>query len=284
MRDGTQQKDQFMQKSFVSKFVPALAFVVGWSAPQISSAQFAAAVVSYDSGAGTTAAYQDSTRALGAPTTFIGYQDADPFNPAYSAAHLVSVGAGGSITLSFSQPILNTAHAFGLDFNIFGNTGFIITNSTDENWNYIGAPATDGSLFANNPGITRVSVSADNVNFFALNPLLAPTVDTYFPSDTAGNFQLPMHPALTGGSFAGLDLTGIRALYAGSGGGAGYDISWAQDGLGTSVALGSISYVRIEVLSGKSEIDALVAVPEPTTLSLAFLGCGALLIARRNRA
>lgn len=273
-----------MNKSFVSKFVSALAFVVGLSSVQPSSAQFASAVISYNPGAGTSATYQDATRALGSPTTFIGYQDADPFNPAYSASHLVSVGAGGWLTLSFNQPILNTAHAFGLDFSIFGNTGFIITNSTDENWNYIGAPATDGTLFANNTGVTRVSVSADNVNFFTLNPLLAPTVDSYFPADTAGDFRLPMNPALTGGSFAGLDLAGIRALYAGSGGGAGYDISWAQDGLGNSVALGSISYVRIEVLSGKSEIDALVAVPEPTTLSLAFLGLGALIVARRNRA
>lgn len=278
------KKDQLMQKSFVTTFVPALALASALSLAQTGSAQFATAVNSYNAGSGTTVAYQDPTRALGAPTAFIGYQDADPFNPPYDSAHLVSVGAGGSITLSFSQPILNTAHAFGLDFSIFGNTGFIITNSTDENWNYIGAPATDGSLFANNPGVTRVSVSADNVNFFTLNPLLAPTVDTYFPSDTAGDFRLPMNPALTGGSFAGLDLVGIRALYAGSGGGAGYDISWAQDGLGNSVALGSISYVRIEVLSGKSEIDALVAVPEPTTLSLVFLGLGALLVARRNRA
>jgi hypothetical protein len=268
-----------MQKSFGSKFVPVLAFVVGLASAQIVSAQFASAVVSYDPGAGTTATYQDSTRALGAPTTFIGYQDADPFNPAYSASHLVSVGAGGWLTLSFNQPILNTAHAFGLDFNIFGNTGFIIING-----DYSGGGITDGSLFANNTGVTRVSVSADNVNFFALNPLLAPTVDGYFPSDAAGDFRLPMNPALTGSSFAGLGLAGISALYAGSGGGAGYDISWAQDGLGNSVALGSISYVRIEVLSGKSEIDALVAVPEPTTLSLAFLGLGALIVARRNRA
>jgi hypothetical protein len=273
-----------MKESFVPHFVPALAVACALTLTQTGRAQFASSVISYNAGSGTTAAYQDPTRSLGAPTTFIGYQDADPFNPAYSASHLVSVGAGGSLTLAFNQPIFNTSHAFGLDFNIFGNTGFIITNSTDENWNYIGTPATDGSLFAANEGVTRVSVSSDGLNFFTLNPLLAPTVDTLFPSDTAGDFRVPVNPGLNNGSFAGLDLAGIRALYAGSGGGAGYDISWAQDGFGNSVALGSISFVRIEVLSGKAEIDALVAVPEPTTLSLAFFGISALIIARRSRA
>ena len=273
-----------MQKSFVLKFVPVLALASVLSFTQTGVAQFASSVTSYNAGAGTTASYQDPTRSLGAPTTFIGYQNADPFNAPYQAAHLVSVGAGGWLTVAFSQPILNTGHAFGLDFSIFGNSGFVITNGTDENWNYIGAPATDGSLYGNNFGVTRVLVSADNVNYFTLNPLFAQTVDSYFPTDAAGDFRLPMNPALTGSSFAGLDLAGISALYAGSGGGMGYDISWAQDGLGNSVALGSISYVRVEVLSGKSEIDALVAVPEPTTLSLALLGMGALLVTLRQRA
>jgi len=268
-----------MQKSFVTKLVPTLVLASVLSLIQTGSAQFATSVSSYNAGSGTTAAYQDPTRALGAPTTFIGYQDADPFNAPYSSTHLVSVGTGGWLTVAFSQPILNTAHAFGLDFSIFGNSGFTITNG-----DYSGGGITDGSLYGNNFGVTRVLVSADNVNYYALNPLFAQTVDGYFPSDAAGDFRLPMNPALTGNSFAGLGLAGMSALYAGSGGGMGYDISWAQDGLGNSVALGSISYVRVEVLSGKSEIDALVAVPEPTTLSLAFLGLGALIITRRNRA
>src|SRR6478752_6481915 len=124
-----------MKESFVPYFVPALAVACALTLTQTGRAQFASSVISYNAGSGTTAAYQDPTRSLGAPTTFIGYQDADPFNPAYSASHLVSVGAGGSLTLAFNQPIFNTSHAFGLDFNIFGNTGFIITNRTDENWN-----------------------------------------------------------------------------------------------------------------------------------------------------
>jgi len=264
-----------MQKySFVSVALGGALFI-----SQTCPAQFASRVVSYSPGIGASASYQDASRALGAPTTFIGYQNTDPFNPAYATTDLVSVGVGGSLTLGFSQPILNTAHAFGLDFSIFGNAGFIITNG-----DYAGGGITDGSLFAQNTGVTRVSVSMDNVTYFELNPLLAPTVDTYFPTDASGNYQTPMNPALTGSSFAGLDLAGIRALYAGSGGGAGYDISWAQDGWGNNVSLASVSFVRIDVLSGKSDIDALVAVPEPTTLSLALLGLAGTGWMRGNRA
>src|SRR5205814_9942462 len=54
------------------------------------SAQYADSVVAFSSGAGAIPGYADPTRALGAPTTFIGYQNADPFNPPYQSTHLVS--------------------------------------------------------------------------------------------------------------------------------------------------------------------------------------------------
>jgi len=220
-----------------------------------SLAQYADSVVSYTSGSGVSVSYTDPTRALGSPTVFIGYQNADPFNPPYQATHLVSIGAGGSLTLAFNSPILNSpTHPFGLDFIIFGNTGFIENFSTG---------MTDGSLFGNNTGTTHVWVSADNLTYYQLNPALAPTVDGLYPTDAAGAFSQPVNPALTQSGFAGLDLAGIRSLYNGSGGGTGYDISWAQDGGGQSIFLPSISFVRLDVLSGKSEIDAISAVPEP---------------------
>jgi len=239
-----------------------------------SFAQYAGSVASYTSGAGVTAGYNDPTHALGSPTVFIGYQNADPFNPPYQATDLVSVGTGGSLTLAFNAPILNSpTHPFGLDFIIFGNTGFIENFSTG---------TTDGSLFGNNTGSTRVWVSADNLTYYQLNPAFAPTVDSLFPTDAAGAWSQPVNPALTQSSFAGLDLAGIRSLYNGSGGGTGYDIAWAQDGGGQSVFLPSISFVRVEVLSGKSEIDAIAAVPEPNVLPLAAL-CALLWYYLRTR-
>ena len=103
-------------------------------------------------------------------------------------------------------------------------------------------------------------------------------------TDGIGDFGLPVNPSLTASSFAGKNLADIRALYNGSGGGSSYDISWAQDGLDQSVSLTSIEFVRVEVLSGNAEIDGIVAVPEPTSLSLAILGTSALIVARRKRA
>ena len=175
----------------------------------------------------------------------------------------MSVVAGGSLTLRFSAPIANSSsNKFNLDFIIYGNSGFIITNDYDfDAWDWVGTPATDASFFGDNPGLTRVSVSQDGTNFFLLNTNLAPTVDALFPSDGSADFQTPLNPTLTPDNFAGATLSQIRTLYAGSAGGAGYDISWAQDTDGNPVSLDSISYVRVDVLSGKSEIDAIASVP-----------------------
>lgn len=278
-----------MQKSLVTKFVPTLALASVLSLTQISIAQFASTVVSYDSGLGFQADYTNSSSALGEPSRitpgFFG-GPVDPFNSAYLASQVVSIGAGGSLTVRFASPVLNNpANPFGRDFNIFGNAGFVITNDYDFNiFDWVGTPSTDGSLYGSDAISTRVSVSSDGINYFTLNPAFAPIVDALFPTDGLGDFGLMVNPALTAADFNGLDLAGIRSLYNGSGGGRSYDIAWAQDGLGQSVSLSSVEFVRIEVLGGNAEIDGLVAVPEPTTISLALLGAGALLVARRKRA
>jgi len=270
------------KKSFV-----ALAFVGALFAPAIVSAQFADSVVSYVSGTGFQPGYNAPASALGEPSrvtpgTFGG--PVDPFNSAYLSSQLVSLGVGGSLTVQFNSPILNhPANPFGLDFNIFGNAGLVVTNAMDENWNYIGTPRTDGSLYGADATSTRVSVSADGISFFTLNPVLSPLVDGFFPTDGSGNFGLPVNPALNAGSFVGQDLPGVRSLYNGSGGGRGFDISWAQDGFGNSVSLASISFVRVEVLGGNAEIDGFAVVPEPASASLLLLGSLAFWASRRRQ-
>jgi len=72
------------------------------------------------------------------------------------------------------------------------------------------------------------------------------------------------HDLLTGGAF-------LR-LYNGSAGGAGFDLAWAQDGNGNSVDLPSADYIRIDVLSGRTQIDAVSVVPEPSASALGLMG------------
>lgn len=259
----------------------ALALAGGLGAVSANAAGFADAVIAYNPGTGyakefgSGLGFTNAAAVLGEPARVTPGQfggPVDPFNPPYLRDQLLSIGTGGSLTVRFDTPILNRpGNPFGLDFIVFGNAGFVITNG-----NFSGGGITDGSLFGANSGATRVFVSADNVSFFQLNSSLSPPVDGYFPTDGAGDLRLPVNPALRGSDFAGRDLSGIRSLYAGSGGGAGFDISWAQDANGRSVDLSSISFLRFDVLSGTSEIDGIVAVPEPAPWVLSLFGCALL--------
>jgi hypothetical protein len=250
-----QMKDQSMQKYPLSVLALAGFLVV----PNLSLAQFADAVVAYVPGVGFSAGFTNAAAALGEPSRVTPGPwggAVDPFSPPWQDTQLISIGSGGSLTLYLNFPLQNDpSHPFGCDFILFGNAGFGITNG-----DYSGGGITDGSLLGNNPGQSRISASADGTNFFVLDPALAPTADALFPTDGGGDFFRPVNPALVGSDFAGLALPGIRTLYSGAAGGMGYDLSWAQDTNGLPVTLSSAQFIRIEVLSGKAEIDGLAAV------------------------
>lgn len=248
----------------VQLFVLAFASLVITSRAGVTG--YADSVVSYNPGTGYSAGFTNPAAVLGEPSTVNPYgEDVDVFDPPYGTSQIVSIGEGGSLTVKFKTPILNHPNnRFGIDFMIYGNSGFIITNDFDfETFTWIGTPATDGSLFAQNDGETRVSVSMDGKKFFVLNPAVAPTVDRLYPTDGSGDFHTPVDPTLAQDDFAGLSQAGIQTTYNGSAGGAGYDISWALDAKGKRVWLPSIRYIRIEVLSGKSEVGGFSAVFVP---------------------
>jgi hypothetical protein len=101
-------------------------------------------------------------------------------------------------------------------------------------------------------------VSRDGWRFYEL--ISAPTVDVLVPTDGAGDATIAVNPTLTAADCAGATLADIRAIYDGAAGGAGYDISSARDNRGRRVALSFIRFVRVEVLSGKAEVDAFSGV------------------------
>lgn len=252
----------------------------------LHAASYATGVVDYQPGAlsGSVVSYTNASAALGMPATFNPAfppwspepTPITPFEAPYTADQLVAIGAGGSLTLHFAEPIRNLpANPYGLDFVVYGGAAFM-----DVNWPN---GLSDGTVFGNLGGVTRLSVSADGQNFYLLNPSLAPVTEAALPTDSAGQFGLPPNPSLTPAAFAGRTLPEIRALYAGSAGGVGYDLNWAVDGQGRPVSLSEVNYLRLNVLEGQIKLDALAAVPEPSTWLLGLAGVGLLVWVRRNR-
>jgi hypothetical protein len=219
--------------------------------------QFASTVVDYNSGAGFVVGYDNPGRALGAPAFTPLFGPVTPFNPPFSSGELVSIGAGGHLTLGFASSIFDRPeNSFGIDFIIYGNEGFVDFDYPN------GLTGPGGEVFSDffgAPPVTVVSVSYDNSTYY---DLLAPAhtrVDVLYPSDSAGQLGVPVDPALTQADFANQSLAGVRSLYAGSAGGTGFDLAWAVDGANNPVALSEIRYVRISVLSGKAEVDAVAS-------------------------
>ena len=245
------------------------------------AANYAAQVVQFHPGTGATPGYDHTDALLGEPSRVTPGEfggPVDPFSSPWQSGQLLSLGAGGSVTLRFDHPVLDQpGNPFGLDFLVFSSAAFLIVNG-----DFSGGGITDGSLFGAASGPTRVAVSQDGLRFFTLDPDLAPTVDGFFPTDGSGDFSRPVDPRLDAADFAGLGLEGIRGLYAGSGGGTGYDLDWARNADGQPVALDSILFVRIDVISDRAEIDAVSAVPEPSSFALLLAG-GFLLRLRTSR-
>jgi hypothetical protein len=225
-------------------------------------------VVNYTAGTGAPAGYQDPSFALGKPTLFTSPQNfgsaVTPFAGSWAVGETVSLGAGGSLTLQFAEPVTNDPlNPFGLDLIVFGNAFY----STNVSGLVIGGFNEGGS----------VAVSANGVDFFNVSGeadgLLFPAnayVDITDPFATTpglieADFTRPVNPAFDP---LGKTFAQIIAGYEGSGGGLGIDIA--------PTGLSSISYVRISNPIGATaspEIDAIAdvaSVPEPASLQLFF--------------
>lgn len=259
-------------RSLTNPLLVVLAVLLALVAPSAGTrahAQFATRVIQYYPGTNNTTVYTNSPVILGEPSRITPGEwggPVTPFYPAYLPSQLLSITAGGSLTVGFDPPIRNLhGNRFGFDFLIFGGTGFMVTNDLDPDWNYIGIPTTDGSLFGVEPLTGRVRVSTNGVDFITLDPNRIPGLGDVFPTEGTGDFHRPVDQAFNPARFAGMTLQEVQKAYDGAGGGAGFDLDWAQDTSGNPVHLDSVSVVRIEIDSGEVELDAfsLVATDAP---------------------
>ena len=236
--------------------------------------------------------YADPLAVLGEPTTmaqnlaFFGLPD--PFRvklvePAYNldldgnktllTLEEVSGETGtvyGSVTVKFDHPVYDEpANPYGVDFLVFGNTFYVgkgfVSDTTDMRSHYLSGGAFSEPM--------KVSVSPDGERWYTYEE--GPYCDTTFPThgfhwdaglfDRTGNgwtkkkmdFTKPVNPALSsvlGVAESYLSAADAISLYAGSGGGTGFDL--AESGFDF------IRFVRVEAADGFSggEIDAFSAV------------------------
>ncbi|NBX36495.1 MAG: hypothetical protein EBR10_04625 [Planctomycetes bacterium] len=220
------------------------------------SDDFATSVISYVPGTNPANGFNNPSAALGAPERFTGEGISPgavtPFVPAFGTAEIVSIGAGGSLTLAFTPPIVDHANnPFGVDLIVFGNSFF-----TDGDWPTgvcAGLAADGGIVQLSSDGVAWVTVP--NVVADGLFPTMAFT-DAGPYSSTAGRFpsdpHLPCDPSLVMSDLQGMDYDQLVDAYAGSAGGIGVDLA--------SVGLSSAVAVRIVVPGGfhpNVEIDAV---------------------------
>jgi len=252
---------------------------LGVSTVQASS-NYATEVVSYQAGSNAASGYTDPSAALGEPSRQTagwptGNTDVTMFNAPWQPDQLVSIGAGGHLIVKFDHPVVDNPPDvnWGIDLLIFGNAFF-----TDSNY----PNGVAGGIYAE-PG--KIAVSQDGTNWYEIPNV---TADNLFPTqgftDTSGpyaadgttlsDFTKPVNPDI---DWYGKTYAELLALYDGSGGGTGVDIS--------CTGLEWIQYVKVYQDPGDShstEIDAFAdVVPEPATLCL--LALGSVVLLRRGR-
>ena len=246
------------QKHFTRSFILTLA-ASGFTCAQLQADDFATSVLSYASGTNPAGGFTNPLVALGAPARVTGAgidpSAVTPFQPCFLASEIVSIGAGGSLTLGFDPPIQDDPNnPFGIDFLVFGNAFF-----TDAGYpsGTVGALASDGG---------SIQVTGDGVNWFTIPGAVAdglfPTMGfsdggpyANLPGSVPTSPHQPVDPAWTAGDLVGRSYAELVEIYDGSAGGAGVDIAVA--------GLTEVIAVRIVVGPGplaNVEIDAIARV------------------------
>lgn len=245
---------------------------------------FATSVVSYDPGIDPTVGFTDPSAALGRPTRITSPDHpaggvVTPFQPAFGADELVSLGAGGTLVLRLDDPVDDQpgTRSFGMELLVFGNAFFT------------GSPAAAGPL-ASEPA--TIELSQDGTTWLPVTAV----ADAAFPTlgyadlsdpfaSTAGtistDFHRPVDPTL---ELEGMSFDEIVTAYAGAGGGTGIDIgetglTWVQyirftnphaPGSGVSPEIDGVTVVLPHKPTFSNTLETMtppvipIGVPEPT--------------------
>ena len=216
-------------------------------------------LVSYDAGQGGSPGYDEPLATLGPPERCTGEGTStplvvSPYSPAWTPSEVVSIGLGGSLTLSFAEPIQDDpSNLWGIDLIVFGNAGLI---------DMAYPTGVCGGLFGGDGGL--IELSLDGVNWTTVPATdadgLWPTMGWIDagPYDAAEGTQptdptIPMNPSLTLGDITGITYEELISHYDRSAGGTGIDIG--------ALGMSSVQFVRITVPTDAFlaiEVDAIV--------------------------
>ena len=242
--------------------------------------------------------YNDPNDLLGKPAQYCegwpsGYDHISIVEPSWGDGYITTFNEGDWAVVKFDHQVMDAPNnPYGLDFIAYGNAFYIggggyVSDTTDH-----GSFGLAGGLFAEP---LKISVSQDGADWYTYND--GPYGDALYPTnpwawdqdlwDSTGNgwtnevendFTLPVDPSLTLADMTAGTSADAMALYAGSAGGAGFDL--AESGYNW------IEYIKVEGVSGFSggEIDAfsdVAAVPIPGAVWLLVSGMIGLIGSRK---
>jgi hypothetical protein len=224
-----------------------------------SDSPFATRVVSYVPGTGAASGHRNPQTALGEPARTTGTLSAPetvtPFQPAWMTNQVVSIGAGGSLTLELGQSAIDSPNnPYGVDLIVFSNAFFSDASAGQGSPGYCFGEggvidvSDDGVMWLQIPN-TQADGPMPTMGFVDAGPF------DHAPGELPSDFRKPMNPAIQLSDVQELSYIDVIHAYDGSGGGVGIDLA--------SVGLYQAHFVRIRQLvgaSGSPEVDAVMVV------------------------
>lgn len=268
--------------------------------------EFANAVTQFSQGTldSKYATYNTASAALGLPGAHDSFgTDITPFNPNWEASQVVSIGVGGSITLSFANPV---AVSGGPIIGVFSDAGLIDNLYPDGQAGSVaqtmarayGAIPAERSAMVEVADASGVFHAVGRVTFVQPSNAWASSTSPYgftpMGTGTPADYFKPFAKSLS--DFDGLTYGQSISLLDGSAGG-----TWIT--VPEALGIENVSYVRIgspqwafdngtyadTYTSGSTTynavltLDTVSAVPEPASAAMVVGGAALMYLRRRSR-